>query len=121
MDWRKTHRGYRLVKLSEGFSFGPFELRARSRELFKHGVKLKLRLQPFQILNELLGKPGELVTREQLRDKLWSSETFVDFEQSLNTSVKESSARSSVIRPRSRNISKRFLGLGIASSPQCRP
>ena len=78
-----------MVKLSEGFSFGPFELRARSRELFKHGVKLKLRPQPFQILNELLGKPGELVTREQLRDKLWSSETFVDFEQSLNTSVKE--------------------------------
>jgi DNA-binding winged helix-turn-helix (wHTH) protein/Flp pilus assembly protein TadD len=78
-----------LVKLSEGFSFGPFELRTRSRELFKHGVKLKLRPQPFQILNELLGKPGELVTREELRDKLWSSQTFVDFEQSLNTSVKE--------------------------------
>jgi DNA-binding winged helix-turn-helix (wHTH) protein len=81
--------GYRLVKLSEGFSFGPFEVRTRSRELFKHGVKLKLRPQPFQILNELLSKPGELVTREELRDKLWSSETFVDFEQSLNTSVKE--------------------------------
>jgi len=78
-----------LVKLLEGFSFGPFELRTRSRELLKHGVKLKLRPQPFQILDELLGKPGELVTREELRDKLWSSETFVDFEQSLNTSVKE--------------------------------
>ncbi len=78
-----------MVKPSTGFCFGPFELRTRSRELFKHGVKLKLRPQPFQILNELVAKPGELVTREELRDKLWSAETFVDFEQSLNTSVKE--------------------------------
>jgi DNA-binding winged helix-turn-helix (wHTH) protein/Tol biopolymer transport system component len=57
--------------------------------LYKHGIKLKLRPQPFLILSELLGRPGELVTREELREQLWSSETFVDFEQSLNTSVKE--------------------------------
>ena len=74
---------------AESYSFGPFELRTRSREIYKHGIKLKLRPQPFQILNELVSKPGELVTREELREKLWSSETFVDFEQSLNTSVKE--------------------------------
>jgi DNA-binding winged helix-turn-helix (wHTH) protein len=48
-----------------------------------------LRPKPFQILDELLSKSGELVTGEELRNKLWSSETFVDFEQSLNTSVKE--------------------------------
>jgi DNA-binding winged helix-turn-helix (wHTH) protein len=71
------------------FSFGSFEVRTRSREVFKHGIKLKLRPQPFQILEELLSRSGELVTREELREKLWSSETFVDFEQSLNTSVKE--------------------------------
>jgi DNA-binding winged helix-turn-helix (wHTH) protein/dipeptidyl aminopeptidase/acylaminoacyl peptidase len=71
------------------FSFGSFEVRTRSREVYKHGIKLKLRPQPFQILEELLSRPGELVTREELREKLWSSETFVDFEQSLNTSVKE--------------------------------
>ena len=78
-----------MARPFEGFLFGPFELRTRSHELFKYGVKLKLRPQPFQILDQLLGQPGELVTREELRDKLWSSETFVDFEQSLNTSVKE--------------------------------
>jgi Tol biopolymer transport system component/DNA-binding winged helix-turn-helix (wHTH) protein len=81
--------GCRLENPSRNFSFGPFELRSRSRELYKHGVKLKLRPQPFQILEELIHRLGELVTREELRDKLWSSETFVDFEQSLNTSVKE--------------------------------
>jgi Tol biopolymer transport system component/DNA-binding winged helix-turn-helix (wHTH) protein len=78
-----------LENPSRNFSFGPFELHSRSRELYKHGVKLKLRPQPFQILNELLNRSGELVTREELRGRLWSSETFVDFEQSLNTSIKE--------------------------------
>jgi Tol biopolymer transport system component/DNA-binding winged helix-turn-helix (wHTH) protein len=78
-----------LENQTKDFVFGPFELHARSRELYKHGVKLKLRPQPSLILMELLGRPGDLVTREELRQKLWSSETFVDFEQSLNTSIKE--------------------------------
>ncbi len=81
--------GCRLESPSRNFSFGPFELHTRSRELYKHGVRLKLRPQPFQILNELLNRSGELVTREELRDRLWSLDTFVDFEQSLNTSIKE--------------------------------
>src|SRR5580704_11424843 len=81
--------GCRLENPSRNFSFGPFELHTRSRELYKHGVRLKLRPQPFQILNELLNRSGDLVTREELRDRLWSAETFVDFEQSLNTSIKE--------------------------------
>jgi tetratricopeptide (TPR) repeat protein/DNA-binding winged helix-turn-helix (wHTH) protein len=71
------------------FRFLTFELRTRTRELYKHGIRLKLRHQPFQVLSELLSRPGELVSREELRQKLWSSETFVDFEQSLNTSIKE--------------------------------
>jgi Tol biopolymer transport system component/DNA-binding winged helix-turn-helix (wHTH) protein len=81
--------GCRLENSSRNFSFGPFELHSRSRELYKHGVRLKLRPQPFHILNELLNRSEELVTREELRDRLWSSDTFVDFEQSLNTSIKE--------------------------------
>jgi Tol biopolymer transport system component/DNA-binding winged helix-turn-helix (wHTH) protein len=81
--------GLPLENHNSNFVFGPFELHARSRELYKHGVKLRLRPQPSVILIELLGRTGELVTREELRQKLWSSETFVDFEQSLNTSIKE--------------------------------
>ena len=71
------------------FRFGPFESRPASRELYRHGLKLKVRPQPLQILNVLLRRPGQVVTRESLREQLWSSETFVDFEQGLNTAVKE--------------------------------
>jgi TolB-like protein/DNA-binding winged helix-turn-helix (wHTH) protein/Tfp pilus assembly protein PilF len=71
------------------FRFGPYEARSRTRELYKHGAKLKLRPQPVRLLNLLLSRPGEVVTREQLREALWSAETFVDFQHSLNTSVKE--------------------------------
>jgi DNA-binding winged helix-turn-helix (wHTH) protein/dipeptidyl aminopeptidase/acylaminoacyl peptidase len=78
-----------LVRPAEVICFGPFKVHTRSREVYKSGVKLKLRPQPCRILNELLKRRGELVTREELRIILWSSDTFVDFEQSLNTSVKE--------------------------------
>jgi TolB-like protein/DNA-binding winged helix-turn-helix (wHTH) protein/Tfp pilus assembly protein PilF len=71
------------------FRFGPYESRLRTRELYKHGSKLKVRPQPLQVLNLLLSHAGDVVTREELRQQLWSSETFVDFEHSLNTSVKE--------------------------------
>ena len=71
------------------FRFGPFESRPSSRELYRHGLKLKVRPQPLQLLNLLLSRPRQVVTRESLRDQLWSSETFVDFEQGLNTAVKE--------------------------------
>ena len=71
------------------FRFGPYEAHSRTRELYKHGAKLKLRPQPVRLLNLLLSRPGEVVTREQLREALWSAETFVDFQHSLNTSVKE--------------------------------
>lgn len=69
--------------------FGPYELRLSSRELYKFGTKVKLRPQPFQVLSLLLDHPGDVVTRERLRQKLWPSDTFVDFEHSLNTAIKE--------------------------------
>lgn len=69
--------------------FGPFELNLQSDELSKHGLKLKLQGQPIQILKLLLSKPGELVTRDEIRENLWPADTFVDFEHSLNTAVKK--------------------------------
>jgi len=71
------------------YRFGPFELRARTRELYKNGVRLKVRPQPFQILLALLARSGDIVSREELRRLLWSAETFVDFEHGLNTAIKE--------------------------------
>jgi TolB-like protein/Flp pilus assembly protein TadD len=67
--------------------FGAFELDLRAGELRKQGVKIKLQEQPFQILSMLLDHPGQVVAREELRRKLWPSDTFVDFDHSLNKAV----------------------------------
>ena len=67
--------------------FGPFDVDLQTGELRKHGVRLRLAGQPFQILALLVERPGELITREELRSKLWSADTFVDFDHSLNAAV----------------------------------
>jgi TolB-like protein/DNA-binding winged helix-turn-helix (wHTH) protein/Flp pilus assembly protein TadD len=68
--------------------FGVFELDLRSGELSKQGRKIRFQEQPLQILSMLLERPGELVTREELRERLWPADTFVDFDRSLNTAIK---------------------------------
>jgi TolB-like protein/DNA-binding winged helix-turn-helix (wHTH) protein/Tfp pilus assembly protein PilF len=67
--------------------FGVFEVDLRAGELRKHGVRLRLQEQPFQILAMLLERPGETVTREELRNRLWTAETFVDFDHGVNKAV----------------------------------
>jgi DNA-binding winged helix-turn-helix (wHTH) protein len=67
--------------------FGVFELDLAAGELRKNGAKLRLQEQPFQVLALLLERAGDLVTRDDLRQKLWPSDTFVDFDHSLNTAV----------------------------------
>jgi cholera toxin transcriptional activator len=67
--------------------FGVFELDLAAGELRKNGAKLRLQEQPFQVLALLLERAGEVVTREDLRQKLWPADTFVDFDHSLNTAV----------------------------------
>ena len=67
--------------------FGVFELDLKSAELRKHGIRIKLQEQPFQILAYLLEHPGDVVTREELREKLWSAHTYVDFDRSLNKAM----------------------------------
>jgi len=69
--------------------FGPYEVRCLTRELYKRDRKLRLRPQPFQLLYILLEHGSEVVTRNELRQALWPSDTYVDFENGLNTSVKE--------------------------------
>jgi TolB-like protein/DNA-binding winged helix-turn-helix (wHTH) protein/Flp pilus assembly protein TadD len=67
--------------------FGPFEVDLCAGELRKRGLKIKLQEKPFQILAVLLERPNEVVTREELRQRLWPADTFVDFEGSLNTAA----------------------------------
>ncbi len=69
-------------------TFGVFELDLRSGELRKSGTRLNLQQQPLQLLSVLLEHPGELITRDELRKRLWPEDTFVDFEHGLNAAVK---------------------------------
>jgi len=67
--------------------FGPYAVDLRSGELRKYGIRVKMGEQPFQILLMLIERPGEMVTREELRAKLWADDTFVDFDHGLNSAV----------------------------------
>jgi len=67
--------------------FGIFEANLAVGELRKNGAKIRLQEQPFQVLAVLLERPGEVVTRDELRTRLWNAETFVDFDHSLNTAI----------------------------------
>lgn len=68
--------------------FGTFEVDLRARELRKGGIRIRLQDQPFEILAVMLERPGDVVTREELRQRLWPAGTFVDFEHSLNAAIK---------------------------------
>src|SRR5215831_4377566 len=67
--------------------FGVFEADLRTGELRKSGVRVPLPGQPFQVCALLLERPGELVTREELRQRIWPEDTFVDFDQALNAAI----------------------------------
>lgn len=67
--------------------FGAFELDPVSGELRKHGLRVKLRDKPFQVLQALLERPGELITRKELQERLWPADTFVEFENGINNAI----------------------------------
>jgi TolB-like protein/DNA-binding winged helix-turn-helix (wHTH) protein/Tfp pilus assembly protein PilF len=81
MDTRTPH--------AQVFRFGVFELDINSGELRRHGLKIRLPEQCFQILHALLDRPGEVVTRDHLRQLLWTSDTFVDFEVGVNSAMRK--------------------------------
>jgi TolB-like protein/DNA-binding winged helix-turn-helix (wHTH) protein/Flp pilus assembly protein TadD len=70
------------------FRFSHFEFDTRSGELRRHGLTVRLQEQPYQILVLLLARPGEVVTREEMRQALWPGDTFVDFDVGLNSAIK---------------------------------
>ena len=77
----QSNSGPRVVR------FGVFEADLTAGELRKNGARVRLQDQPFQVLAALLERPLEVVTREELRQKIWPADTFVDFDHSLNTAV----------------------------------
>jgi DNA-binding winged helix-turn-helix (wHTH) protein len=84
------------------FSFGVFEVYEAQGELQKHGVPIKLHAQPFQLLLMLLERPSEVVTREEMRRRLWGEDTFVDFDHGLSSAVNKirEALQDSASRPR---------------------
>src|SRR5271163_56936 len=70
-----------------GLRFDAYHVDLRTGELRKHGRKIRLAGRPFQILALLLERPGELVTRKELQERLWSADTFVDFEHGVNAAI----------------------------------
>ena len=79
--WPEPEQASRIVR------FEKFELNLTEGELRKNGTRIRLQDQPFQVLAALLERPGKLVAREALRERLWSGDTFVDFDRSLNTAI----------------------------------
>src|SRR3954452_10971821 len=71
------------------FQFGVFELNPRTRELRKHGVKLKLQDQPAEILALLLEHAGDVVQREDIKSRLWPERTYVDFDNAINSAIRK--------------------------------
>ena len=68
--------------------FGLFELDLQAAELRRNGTRIKLQEQPFRILELLLQRPGEVVSRDELRNSLWPQDTFVDLDHSLNAAIR---------------------------------
>ncbi|MGB7599991.1 MAG: tetratricopeptide repeat protein [Candidatus Sulfotelmatobacter sp.] len=75
--------------LGRKYRFGPFEVGTSAREILKNGNRIKLRGQPFLILEVLLSRAGQVVSREEIREAVWPADTFVDFEHGLNSSVRK--------------------------------
>src|ERR1700757_2358741 len=71
------------------FRLGSFEIASRTGELRKNGMRIRCQEQPIQVLVALLERPGELLTREELRERVWPEDTFVDFDHALNNAVKK--------------------------------
>ena len=103
--------------------FGSYEVHLRAGELYRAGRKIKLQVQPFQVLAMLLEYPGEVVTRDDLQRRLWPADTFVDFDHSLNTAVKKLRQALSDDKKRPRFIETlpkrgyRFIGTLNPSAP----
>ena len=112
---------------AEVIRFHVFEVDTVTGELRKHGLRIKLQEQPFQVLCLLLARPGELVTREELRKMLWPADTFVDFEHGLNKTINKLREALSDDKERPRYIETlprrgyRFIAPVMTAQPPAEP
>ena len=78
-----------VARQPDAVNFDAYELRLSTREFLKHGLRIKLPPQAFQVLQMLVERPGQLISREEFHRALWPADTFVDFDQGLNSAVKK--------------------------------
>ena len=101
--------------------FGIFEVNLETGEVHRNGTKVRLQEQPFQVLAALLEKPGAIVTKEELQERIWKDDTFVDFDRSLATAINKvrQALGDSATRPRFiETVSKRgYRFIGLAGHP----
>ncbi len=84
----EEHGSNRTLHARSNIRFGPYELNLRTAELRRNRLRVRLQEQPFLILVALLERPGEVVLREEIRDRLWPDDTVVEFEHGINAAVK---------------------------------
>jgi DNA-binding winged helix-turn-helix (wHTH) protein len=84
-----SDRGTARAAMRSLVRFGTFQLDTRAGQLLKNGRVVRLKPQPLRLLQLLLSRPGDVVTRDEIREVLWGTETFVDFEQGMNTAVRQ--------------------------------
>lgn len=90
VDWRTLEpRSMEPTARGRTIRFSSFRVDLRTGQIYKHGIRLKLQEQPFRVLALLLERHGDLVTREELHQKLWPADTFVDFDTGLNNAIKK--------------------------------
>jgi DNA-binding response OmpR family regulator len=106
------------ISSSSTVRFGRFEVNLQSGELRHAGQRVKLQEQPFQVLATLLDRPGEVVTRDELRSRLWPEDTFVDFDHGLNAAIKRLRDALGESAETLQCSSKRSLDVDIVSSLQ---
>lgn len=87
MGWSFKIMRSSIVMTTLKYQFDQFEADVNAAELRRNGIRLKLQMQPFQVLVALLERPRDVVTREELRQRLWPQDTFVDFDHGLNTAM----------------------------------
>jgi DNA-binding response OmpR family regulator len=99
--------------------FGTYEVSLQSGEVRKAGLRIRVQQQPMKLLEILLERPGKVVTREELRSRVWTDESFGDFDQAVNIAIAK--LRSALgTRPRIRVSSRLFQSVAIASLRTCR-
>jgi DNA-binding winged helix-turn-helix (wHTH) protein len=113
LDFRPTPKGTMEPRPNSVVRFGTYEVSLQSGEVRKAGLRIRVQQQPMKLLEILLERPGEVVTREELRNRVWADESFGDFDQAVNIAIAKLGVHWGT-RRRIRDSSRLFQNVAIA-------